>query len=266
MKLGVIGWPIAHSKSPAMQNGRAAPRSASTASYTALAVAPDEAGAASSSTRRATASAALNVTIPHKEAALALCAPDELARAVGAVNTLVFEGDKPRRLQHRRARLPRDGARSRRAARRHASCMLGAGGGGARGGGARSIGHAQAGDRRRARRATFASTACAMTVTPWETSVAGQAVAARRRAGRRDAARARPNAPRDRSVAAAGARGGARSGGRARHGADAAARARGLKAAAGTAMLLHQGARALELWTGKTAPVEVMRKALDAAL
>jgi shikimate dehydrogenase len=31
-------------------------------------------------------------------------------------------------------------------------------------------------------------------------------------------------------------------------------------------MLVHQGARALELWTGKPAPVEVMRRALDAAL
>jgi shikimate dehydrogenase len=31
-------------------------------------------------------------------------------------------------------------------------------------------------------------------------------------------------------------------------------------------MLVHQGARALELWTGKKAPIEVMRKALDAAL
>ena len=42
--------------------------------------------------------------------------------------------------------------------------------------------------------------------------------------------------------------------------------ARGLKAAAGGAMLVHQGARALELWTGKQPPVDVMRKALDAAL
>ena len=31
-------------------------------------------------------------------------------------------------------------------------------------------------------------------------------------------------------------------------------------------MLVHQGARALELWTGKKAPIDVMRKALDAAL
>ena len=28
-------------------------------------------------------------------------------------------------------------------------------------------------------------------------------------------------------------------------------------------MLLYQGAKALELWTGQTAPVEVMRQALE---
>jgi shikimate dehydrogenase len=34
----------------------------------------------------------------------------------------------------------------------------------------------------------------------------------------------------------------------------------------GTGMLLHQGAAALELWTGQEAPVDVMRRALKAAL
>src|SRR4029077_10078206 len=33
-----------------------------------------------------------NVTIPHKERALALTVPDERARAVGAANTLWYEG------------------------------------------------------------------------------------------------------------------------------------------------------------------------------
>jgi len=28
-------------------------------------------------------------------------------------------------------------------------------------------------------------------------------------------------------------------------------------------MLLYQGAKALELWTGQTAPVEIMRRALE---
>jgi shikimate dehydrogenase len=42
----------------------------------------------------------------------------------------------------------------------------------------------------------------------------------------------------------------------------AAARAAGCRTANGLGMLLYQGARALELWTGRQAPIEVMRKAL----
>lgn len=42
----------------------------------------------------------------------------------------------------------------------------------------------------------------------------------------------------------------------------AAAEAKGLRCAAGLGMLLHQGARSLEIWTGRKAPVEVMRAAL----
>jgi shikimate dehydrogenase len=45
-----------------------------------------------------------------------------------------------------------------------------------------------------------------------------------------------------------------------------AAARRGATVVDGTGMLVHQGAIALELWTGKTAPVETMRKALLAAL
>jgi shikimate dehydrogenase len=44
------------------------------------------------------------------------------------------------------------------------------------------------------------------------------------------------------------------------------ARAAGCAAADGLGMLVHQGAEALELWTGRTAPVPVMRAACEAAL
>jgi len=44
-----------------------------------------------------------------------------------------------------------------------------------------------------------------------------------------------------------------------------AARARGLAALDGLPMLVHQGARALELWTGQPAPVDVMLAAAHAA-
>ena len=37
----------------------------------------------------------------------------------------------------------------------------------------------------------------------------------------------------------------------------------GLKAASGLGMLLYQGVDAFEIWTGETAPVEIMRKALS---
>lgn len=41
------------------------------------------------------------------------------------------------------------------------------------------------------------------------------------------------------------------------------AKAGGSKVANGLSMLLYQGAKALEIWTGKPAPIEVMRKALE---
>jgi shikimate dehydrogenase len=84
----VLGDPISHSRSPRMQN--AAIRAAGVdAVYTAFRV---EAGALEGALRglAALGAAGANVTIPHKEAAAALC--DELApeaRAAGAVNTVV---------------------------------------------------------------------------------------------------------------------------------------------------------------------------------
>ena len=41
------------------------------------------------------------------------------------------------------------------------------------------------------------------------------------------------------------------------------ARATGCRVANGLGMLLHQGAKALEIWSGKTAPLSVMRRALE---
>ncbi|MGE4564597.1 MAG: shikimate dehydrogenase [Victivallaceae bacterium] len=46
----------------------------------------------------------------------------------------------------------------------------------------------------------------------------------------------------------------------------AEARRRHWRAADGRWMLLHQGARSLELWTGRAAPVEAMRRALEQSL
>ena len=43
----------------------------------------------------------------------------------------------------------------------------------------------------------------------------------------------------------------------------AAAKAAGCKTANGLGMLLHQGAKAFEIWTGRPAPLDVMRRALE---
>lgn len=96
-RLGVLGWPVAHSRSPAMQN--AALRELGLAprwSYQRLPV-PDEPRELFDETTRALGGAGFygaNVTIPHKERALALATEaSEAARAIGAANTLTFALD-----------------------------------------------------------------------------------------------------------------------------------------------------------------------------
>jgi len=46
----------------------------------------------------------------------------------------------------------------------------------------------------------------------------------------------------------------------------AAAKAAGCRTANGIGMLVHQGAKAFEIWTGKTAPVDVMRRAVETSV
>src|SRR5262245_18583646 len=87
--LGVIGWPVAHSRSPAMQNAALQHNSLDYV-YQPFAVKPEELRAAVEGAR-ALGVRGLNVTIPHKETVLAFCQPDELASSVGAVNTLIFD-------------------------------------------------------------------------------------------------------------------------------------------------------------------------------
>jgi shikimate dehydrogenase len=88
--LGVAGWPVGHSRSPAMHN--AALKAAGLAGwrYLALPLPPER----FAETVRALAPAGfrgINVTIPHKQAALALAdAASATAAAVGAANTLTF--------------------------------------------------------------------------------------------------------------------------------------------------------------------------------
>ena len=91
-KAFVVGHPIAHSRSPLI-HGHWLDRYGIPGSYERIAVAPED-FAAFVRGLPDSGFAGGNVTIPHKEAAFALCdAPSPRARAIGAVNTLVVGAD-----------------------------------------------------------------------------------------------------------------------------------------------------------------------------
>ncbi len=88
--IGLLGSPVAHSKSPAIHNAAFAATGVN-AAYLAFEVAPEKLAAAAAGLV-ALGAAGWNVTMPHKTAMAALC--DELspaARIVGAVNTVVVQ-------------------------------------------------------------------------------------------------------------------------------------------------------------------------------
>jgi shikimate dehydrogenase len=88
----VIGWPVKHSRSPLI-HGHWIKQYGLDAAYRREEVAPEtftdfivhlaEHGYVGA-----------NITIPHKEMALALSEPDDRARAVGAANTLWYDGGR----------------------------------------------------------------------------------------------------------------------------------------------------------------------------
>jgi shikimate dehydrogenase len=85
----VIGWPVKHSRSPKL-HGYWLQRYGVDGAYRAEEVSPaDFPGFLGSLRERGYVGA--NVTIPHKEMALALTEPDARARAVGVANTVWFE-------------------------------------------------------------------------------------------------------------------------------------------------------------------------------
>lgn len=86
--LGVMGWPIAHSLSPVLQNA-AIEEAGLDYVYISLPVPPEKLKEAVAGLR-AMQFTGWNVTIPHKQAIMAeLDAVDEDARIIGAVNTVV---------------------------------------------------------------------------------------------------------------------------------------------------------------------------------
>ena len=260
---GVIGWPVAHSLSPAMHEAAYAALDLPLC-YLAFPVEPRALGAAIAGAS-ALGVVGLNVTVPHKEAVLPLCRPDDLAARVGAVNTLCFAPDggppvgRNTDVHGVRQLLIESGVD----ARGRSALVLGAGGA--------------------ARAAAFALVEAGARVvvaarTPRAFGFGGMARIACigwSRLGER-----LPTT--DLLVDATG------------RGLDPSlsldlsalppaavvldlvvrrstrlcddARARGLRAETGDAMLLHQGAEAFAAWPGREAPLEVRRAALGRAL
>jgi shikimate dehydrogenase len=90
----LIGWPAAHSRSPLIHHYWLRTLGIE-GGYTIEAVPPE--GFAEFVLRLAAHGfVGANVTIPHKERALALSTPDARARAVGAANTLWYDGGELR--------------------------------------------------------------------------------------------------------------------------------------------------------------------------
>ncbi len=88
IRLGIFGWPVAHSKSPQMHEAAARALGVELR-YERFEVAPEDLAAAIAA-KHAAGIRGYNLTVPHKEAMMSLIedvAP--AARAIGAVNTVV---------------------------------------------------------------------------------------------------------------------------------------------------------------------------------
>jgi len=259
---GIIGWPVAHSLSPAMHNAAFGALGLDWA-YVAFPVEPARVSGAVRGLAAAGV-AGLNVTIPHKQAVLEDCsAVSDAAAAIGAANTLVPDGvggwradntDAPGFLRALDEAAPceLDGA---------PALVIGAGGA------ARAVVFAL---RQRGARVAVANRTRARAAElgdPVEFSRAALEEAARQSAvvvnctslGLHDDA-----VPGELPLDALGP--GTvvvdvvyRPGGTAWL---AAAEARGARCVDGLGMLLHQGAAAFVQWTGQEPPIGVMRAAL----
>jgi len=90
---GITGWPVSHSRSPRV-HGFWLKRYGIDGAYLPLPIDPAHFPAAISGLMRS-GFAGVNVTIPHKVAAFAVCDEvDDSARRAGAVNTLMFENGR----------------------------------------------------------------------------------------------------------------------------------------------------------------------------
>lgn len=258
----VLGWPVAHSLSPAMHNAALAATGVD-AVFVALPTAPPDLAAV---VRGLAAVGALgaSVTVPHKQAVAALCDHVEApADRVGAVNCLAFEGGAV--VGHNTDAggfvdgLLADGIEP--AGRR---AMILGGGGAAR---AVATGLIDAGATVLvAARRPSAVTWCR--AHPW-TALRGELSRCDLLV---DATSAALDDDGDHTLAEtvplAALPDGAAVVSLVYHRRPlllARAADRGLTTAGGLPMLLHQGARAFTIWTGRAAPLDVMRAALHRA-
>lgn len=92
LRAGVMGWPVSHSLSPRL-HGHWLARYQIHGTYGAIAVEPQDLADALSELPEK-GFCGVNLTVPHKEAALALVdTVDDTARRIGAINTIVVEDD-----------------------------------------------------------------------------------------------------------------------------------------------------------------------------
>lgn len=87
-RVGLIGWPVEHSISPAIHNA-AFEALGLDWHYDAMAIPPDIVAHGIREPMRH-GYIGLNVTLPHKQEAMRHVTPDDVARAVGAINTIDF--------------------------------------------------------------------------------------------------------------------------------------------------------------------------------
>lgn len=92
-KVGIIGWPVTHSLSPAMHNAAFAALGLNDWSYELAPIPPDIVGKGLRTLRDEGGFIGVNVTVPLKEKVIPYVKTDERARAIGAVNTIDFRND-----------------------------------------------------------------------------------------------------------------------------------------------------------------------------
>ena len=91
-RVGLIGFPVEHSLSPVMHNAAFDALGMSDWFYDAMSIPPDILRYGVREPKNH-GYIGINVTVPHKEAIMEVVRPDEIARAIGAVNTVDFRNN-----------------------------------------------------------------------------------------------------------------------------------------------------------------------------